>query len=341
MAVQSPPPERWEERAEFRDHPLAAVLKVTRAPHAESPEAGYDELIRHCGAVFGDRPGPHYLAHFGTGFFDFSLDVFEHEACRSRYGGRTPAGLRADHQSGCRHLVISAERFDRQLADLKSGDLMRTVLVAGDGALSCLRLRPGQYLVGATLHPSSADEMDRLTWAATATIRAELYGLPGEIPGGTPAAVPGPFPVHEHGGEAPHDGLTGEFARLARQAVDPGDLHYVALFRGWTFAASADVLDAPDLAQWFHTISRETRRKLYERLGGDMRQELAWLAHAVRAVISLPIDRLVLDVQEGALYVHRLAEEGDLLIGVTLDQRGVSLAEQRLRDLAGRLRDGA
>ncbi|AQZ60157.1 unnamed protein product [[Actinomadura] parvosata subsp. kistnae] len=334
---------RWEESPGFGNHPLAQVLSVSRAPHIESPEAGYEPLLAYCGTAFGSRPELHYLTHFGTGFFDFSLDVFDHEACRSRYGGRTPDELRADHQSACRHLVICTERFDRMLADLKSGDLMRTLIASADGALSCHRVRPDQYLVGATLHPESADDMDTLTSVAVTTVRTDIYGLSDEMPGGlkdvtvTPIDVPAE-PLEQRRGESCPDDVHAAFIKLCATAVNADDLHYAALFRDYTFCASADVLGSPRLSQWFYNIATETRRKLYESLGGEMRQELAQLTHAVRTIVRQPLDRLVLDVQEGAVYVYRIGREGDLLVGVTLRQPAVHAAEKRLRDLLAGLR---
>ncbi|NRQ32499.1 hypothetical protein HII36_11710 [Nonomuraea sp. NN258] len=334
---------RWEESPGFSNHPLAPVLTVSRAPHIESSEAGYEPLLADCGTAFGSRPELHYLAHFGTGFFDFSLDVFDHEACRSRYSGRTPDELRADHQSACRHFVICTERFDRMLADLKSGDLMRTVIASADGALSCHRVRPDQYLVGATLHPESADDMDTLTSVAVTTVRTGIYGLPDELPGGLKGATVTPIdgpaePLVQRRGESCADDVHDAFVRLCATAVNPDDLHYAALFRDYAFCASADVLGSPKLSQWFYNITTETRRKLYESLGGEMRQELAQLSHAVRTIVRQPLDRLVLDVQEGAVYVYRIGREGDLLVGVTLKQPAVYMAEKRLRELLDGLR---
>jgi hypothetical protein len=48
----------------------------------------------------------------------------------------------------------------------------------------------------------------------------------------------------------------------------------------------------------------------------------------------------VLDVQEGAVYIHWLdSRRGDFLLGVTLDQPMVDRAERRLRALVERVRN--
>lgn len=341
MVVDDAPSGRWEDSAAFRAHPLAEVIKVSRAPHMESPEAGNEEIVAHCGAAFTTPPDLHYLAHFGTGFFDFSIDAFEHAACRSRYGSRTPADLRIDHQAGCKHLMICAERLDRSLAELKTGELMRVVVVAEDGALACCRVRPGQYIVGTTLHGGTAYAADMLVSTTVSKIRRDVYGLPDELPGGIwnvelPPVVPGVMVNRK--GEVMSEALHRNFTDLCGEALNRDDLHLVMLLRDWTFAASVDILDNPYLGQWFNNISRETRRKLYERLGTDLRQELAQVAHAVRTVLVKPIERLILDVQEGAIYIYRLGREGDFLIGATLRQPAVYQAEKRLRTLIDTLR---
>ncbi|NUT42326.1 MAG: hypothetical protein HOV86_20300, partial [Thermoactinospora sp.] len=98
--------------------------------------------------------------------------------------------------------------------------------------------------------------------------------------------------------------------------------------------AAADAF--PDLGKWFSNTARETRRETIQQLGGTLRQELAHLCHALRLVMTGSVERLVLDIQEGALYVLAPAGTDDgLLVGLTFDQYEVDRAERRLRGLLG------
>ena len=286
---------------------------VRRAPHAESSESGYDPLIEACAAVF-KLGGADYLAHFGNGLFNFSLsrDLAASADAASAY------------ELSSRQLVILAERYDRLLQGLRMGDLIRIVVASPDRALVCCRIRPGQYLVGVS---ASADPLDRRVCEAATATRA-IYHLPDEMMGGQ-LDLPldddlTPVLLHREG-DPPES-----FVRH----VNAQDLHYAGCFHETGPPAVVDAF--PDLGKWFSNTARETRRELVEQLGGMLRQELAHLCHALRLVMTGSVERLVLDVQEGALYVLAPPSAGDgLLVGLTFDQYEVNRAERRLRLLLG------
>ncbi|MEW9554684.1 hypothetical protein [Nonomuraea sp. NPDC050783] len=289
---------------------MNSTVDVRRAPHAESPESGYDALIEACAAVF-ERGGIDYLAHFGNGLFNVSL---------SRDLAASPDAL-SMYELSCRQLVILTERYDRLLQGLHMGDLMHLVVASPDRALVCCRIRPGQYLVGVS---AADDQLDRRVCDAAVAVRA-IYHLPDEMMGGRRDLPldddPTPGIRLHRGGDPPE-----AFLRL----VNGQDLHYAGCFRQGGRPCAVDAF--PELGTWFSDIARETRREIIEQFGRTLRQELAHLCHALRLVMEGPVERLVLDVQEGALYVLAPAgADGGLLVGLTLDQYEVDRAERRLR----------
>ncbi|NUP79162.1 MAG: hypothetical protein HOV96_16625 [Nonomuraea sp.] len=287
---------------------------VRRAPHAESAESGYDPLIEACAAVF-KLGGADYLAHFGNGLFNFSM---------SR-GLAASADALSAYELSCRQLVILVERYERLLQGLRMGDLMRIVVASSDRALACCRIRPGQYLVGVS---AEDDQLDRRVCEAAVATRA-IYRLPDEMMGGRrdlpldDDPTPG-IRIHRDGDPPP------SFVSV----VNARDLHYAGCFHEGRPPAAADAF--PDLGKWFSNTARETRRETIQQLGGTLRQELAHLCHALRLVMTGSVERLVLDIQEGALYVLAPAGTDDgLLVGLTFDQYEVDRAERRLRGLLG------
>ncbi|GII60307.1 hypothetical protein Skr01_03920 [Sphaerisporangium krabiense] len=312
-----------------------AAVTVTRDPHVGQ---AYTDLIDRCRDAVAAGPGLDYVAHYGSGVFDFSVDAFE----SGEYAGRFSEPVhrvRDDHRNVTRQLISRVEDFGALLEALDSGALVRTVVQTEDAAFHCGRVRAGEYLVGATLAADRAPSMD---WAVNALVtetRVVDLRLGGQNPGGVPVSeLPGldapsvPYTRGEPGmAEVPQATLFDLWAH----AVNAGDLNYAALHRGWWPVHTGDVLDDLALAPLFRNVGVRRRRELYQEVAGRLRTDVARLRQTLRRAGDSPITRLVLDVEEGAIYVHWLgAGLGDFLFGVTLLQDKVDQAELRLRRLA-------
>ncbi|WP_285780446.1 hypothetical protein [Microtetraspora sp. NBRC 13810] len=302
-------------------------------------QTGYEEIIDLCGGRFDDDSAFEYLAYFDGGFYDFAIDVLRRRVEFGLLDDDSPAVRREDYPSALRQLCIKVEEFDRAMSVFDSGELLRTVVEFDDGVTHLGRVRPREYLAAITLDRGRADQLDEGASTLVTTIRREVYGLGDEDPGGyadtrvRPLAQPS---SPRHTGDLPA-ALYTEMLRLCSWQLAVGDLHYVALFQNWSPAFAADLFDTAALQKWFRG-RQDRRRKQYEDFGRGLRSDLPQLAHALRLFSVRPIRRLVLDVQEGALYYYPLAGEGDFLLGMTYHQPGVYQAELRLRELAGQVR---
>ncbi|MGN9844671.1 hypothetical protein ACTMTI_41745 [Nonomuraea sp. H19] len=119
--------------------------------------------------------------------------------------------------------------------------------------------------------------------------------------------------------------------------IDQEDLHFVAFFGPEGCAFYTDVLDDADLQHFFHDSTPEERRTTYLKLG----RQLDWLGHRLgthlRSMESGTVIRTVLDVERGALY-HYWVDHGRYIIGVTLDQRKVGVADDKMAKLVDLIR---
>jgi hypothetical protein len=118
--------------------------------------------------------------------------------------------------------------------------------------------------------------------------------------------------------------------------VSPVDLHYVAYYtREGECVFYVDCLDDDTMAH-YDVPDTPDRRRQYEQQGRHLRHVATRLDRRFTGLESGPIVRLVVDVKKGALFLYILEAEG-FLVGVTLDQRQVDLADQKLSELANRI----
>ncbi|GEM40913.1 hypothetical protein NN4_54320 [Nocardia ninae NBRC 108245] len=119
--------------------------------------------------------------------------------------------------------------------------------------------------------------------------------------------------------------------------LDVADLHYIALYRDNELQFRIDVLAHPQLALYFRRSTPSMRRDEYEKIG----RRFGYLTYQwnsnLRDVESGVLIRLVFDVEMGAIYYHRIAEDQHL-IGVTLAQRKVNVTDAKLRRLVDTIR---
>ncbi|PZG44148.1 hypothetical protein C1I98_17595 [Spongiactinospora gelatinilytica] len=297
--------------------------------------AAYENIIALCEDEFRDPQGLHTVSYFDHGFHGFSADLFH--KMPGRFGERDAETVREGYENAFHEFVINVERMDRLLADLETGDLIRTVVETSDGGIHCDWVYSGEYIVGATLDTTAVESMDRKMSALATRIRKLAFNQPGRMPGGDieaeAAGLAEPVTPHLARGE-----LLGEAAaRGLREVCVPrltaGDLHYVALHVDWEFRFSADVFDNPALDSWFHRLTRDLRRKQYLEVARRLQRDLAELTHALWRFTHEPFRRVVLDVESGAIFVYPLNRSGAFLLGVTLFQPLVPHAEDRMREL--------
>jgi hypothetical protein len=283
------------------------------------------------------------LCHYSNGILDFA--VFR--AARAPLSSLvTEPGDEARNEAlpGSR-LLLCAQDLGSVLRPLGTGELMRTVVEGARGGLWGGRARPGEFLAAVTDRAEDMPVLDAEMNKLVTLIRTDVHSLPDELPGGDPAAKPhldaGREPAGlriDFGTAAERDSDREEQLReLWRDHVNTTDLHYAAYYRDWTLVCVGDVFDAHELGPRFINVSVRTRRTAYRDLSRSLRGHLVRLTDALGLIAPAvpgraPLDRLVLDVQEGAVYV-RWTSPRTFLIGVTLDQRQADNAERRLGKL--------
>ncbi|MER5755461.1 hypothetical protein [Streptomyces sp. NPDC002088] len=298
-----------------------------------------------CEEEVAGTPQIRSLSHYSNGILDFTVFRFPRAPLSSLV---TELGDEEEHEAlpGSR-LLLCAQDLGAVLRPLGTGELMRTVVGNARGGLWGGRARPGEFLAAVTDLPDGVPAMDAAMNHLVTRIRTEVHSLPDELPGGDPHAKAhlrtgaGPEGPHvDFGTAAEPDAVYEERLRsLWRTHVNTTDLHYAGYYRDWTLVCVGDVFDAHELGPRFIGVSVRTRRTAYRDLSRSLRGHLVRLTDALALVAPpvpgrAPVDRLVLDVQEGAVYVH-WTSPGAFVLGVTLDQRQVDNAERRLQGLAG------
>lgn len=238
-----------------------------------------------------------------------------------------------------RHLVVCTEDLNRSLERFGTGELMRVVIGTAGGGMYCARIRAGQYLTGVTRSGETVDALDRTLNGVVRRIRTQVHSLPDENLGGdvdsSPRALEAASALNFVTTTDPEgDGAEDMLGETWRRFVNPVDLQYAALYRRWSLLCAGDAFDDPGLYVRLLGVPSSTRRTMYRDLAVRLRADVTRLRHALRPVTEAPIERLVLDVQEGAVYIHWLGQDtGTFLLGVTVEQPRVAEAETRLRDL--------
>ncbi|MER5595638.1 hypothetical protein [Streptomyces sp. NPDC002265] len=284
------------------------------------------------------------LSHYSNGILDFTVFRVPRAPLSSLV---TELGDEDESEAlpGSR-LLLCAQDLGTVLRPLGTGELMRTVVANTRGGLWGGRARPGEFLAAATDLPDGVPAVDAAMNRLVTRIRTEVHSLPDELPGGDVEAK-----AHRHGAAEP-DGPHVDFGTAAEPDVgyeerlrslwhthvNTTDLQYAGYYRDWALVCVGDVFDAHELGPRFIDVSVRTRRTAYRDLSRSLRGHLVRLTDALALVAPpvhghAPVDRLVLDVQEGAVYVH-WTSVGAFLLGVTLDQRQVDHAERGLAALA-------
>ncbi|WP_030923355.1 hypothetical protein [Streptosporangium amethystogenes] len=119
--------------------------------------------------------------------------------------------------------------------------------------------------------------------------------------------------------------------------VDQEDLHFVAYFGDQRCCFYTDVLDDADLAHFFHDTEPEERRRIYLKAGNQLNWLTQRLNQQLRRLEGGVLIRTVLDVERGAMFFYWI-DETRYLIGVTLDQREVDVADDKMAKLVDMIR---
>ncbi|MGW8062654.1 hypothetical protein ACVV2G_10335 [Streptomyces ziwulingensis] len=309
---------------------------LRRADHVTDDS---DVFVDLCASALSED-GLHHVAEYHWGVFNYSADILDRLPLPpdGPAAGGEPADRRRRFTRVGRQLHYVLGRMDHVLRSVDSGRLVRSVLKFGDGAVFHYYFRADEYLTGFSLRADTIDSGDRAMADLVAAFRGEL-GLPGLRPGGYGTASPPPAAAAWAGTKKPHlvregDWGTSDPPVLARcaQTVSVDGLHYAGYFDPGIGHLTADIFDDPELAGFFRILSRDERRTRYVGLGERLHYVVARLNQSLRAVVPGRLTRVVLDVEEGALF-YADRGEGRFALGVSLDESQVARADRRMTDL--------
>src|SRR5215475_10503834 len=217
-----------------------------------------DGALRICDEVI-DPAGLQSVIRITSGVTDFTVDAFDELADESER-------LREACNNTARLVVSVTTTQDGKLAEVRTGQLIRVVAHGERGAVFCLSVVPGQYVVGFTVAPTpegaELSRVDRVhaTDEAISLLVGRLrgrMGLSGQNPGS-----------YYRRGETRSDrshppAVTGRRDRPEFQPindeVDPADLHLVALMAPGDELV-VDQFDHPQLDRFFGLIGIDARR---------------------------------------------------------------------------------
>jgi hypothetical protein len=304
--------------------------------------------------------GPHWVAQISNGVEDFTVDVFPYpDLCPPRVLDQVES-LRNNCSSAARLVSIFAADHSRRLEEVRTGRLIRVVLHAEGGAIYCYSVVPDQYVVGLRLGQtpdqvpydivSTLPEI-KLADESIACLINELrqrIGLRTQNPGGfktqKQSTLSGdlskPFAMPASDTALHIEGIDsdGSLSTLCQAAVDPADLQLVSVCRGPNLKLSVDYFGHEQVGRFFTLITIDSRRKFYADLALGLPHMLGPFRRLARSTVGGQLLRVTLDVEQGAVYYYRL-NSADYLVGVTLDQSQVNVADKKMALLARKCRE--
>jgi hypothetical protein len=155
---------------------------------------------------------------------------------------------------------------------------------------------------------------------------------------GQPTQDPGGFihlsqhPEQEWRGGHQEAGATLE--QRCQAVLDPQDLQFVALIRDGAKELWPDLFDDPAMEPFFRAgYTVDLRRRFYRDFALDLPHHVRDLGRIAYPLIGRGLDRVVLDVQRGAIYYYRM-DPRSYLMGVTLNQFAVAVADVKMEWLS-------
>lgn len=165
----------------------------------------------------------------------------------------------------------------------------------------------------------------------------ERFDVPIELPAPRPPTDPTQVKIERFPNfrSATHAALIDRIV----QHINTLDLHYVAYYVDGRCVMSLDLLDHPDLARFHEVTEPYQRREEYLKQGKNIDDLLRRLNEEFRPLNTGDLIRLVLDVERGAIYHFVVTTDTNrFLIGVTLDQHKVHIADDKMATLVDEIR---
>ncbi|MEV6816005.1 hypothetical protein [Micromonospora sp. NPDC051296] len=305
---------------------------------AEQDVPGFRKKRDLCRRLLLGGHGVYHLAHYTGGVLDFSLDLLTHESAPVGQPDTDPPQRREAYRRVGAQLVYRAAELSRRVWHLQCGALVRMAVQTRTDLVFCNTTVGGEHVVGfgtipptvhGVINPAQASEMDRGA-AQLATDLRQLVRQPSQNPGGwltveyrqTPRVAGDDIETYVTGSSDP--------AGILTSALRPSGLHYLSHHRQGEVVAAVDILRHPDLELFFNRGATVTdRRTGYERLARDLSLLALQVSRDLRRAVASEVERLVLDLEIGAIYYYLLAPD-DYLFGVCLDQDWVSHADQAM-----------
>lgn len=300
---------------------------LTDQPGGEREQA----LLRICEQAVTSTVGLHHLAYYTDRVLDFALDVLADR-------GSARPGLR---RLG-RQLCGEFELLDDRLRHAHTGALVRTVLRTDDVEVVCDPVVRAQYVVGVTYtdehdYIDESNQVDRSLARLVGRLRDQV-GLASRNPGGyeTDARA---APSTDDRRIAPHvdrrgDALPATVEQACLAALNPHGLHLVGCLVDDEVVFLADILEHSALALYFGgPVTPAYRREFYRELSGQLADIRTRLARVGASTLRGQLKRVVLDVEQGAVYYLRVDSRLHL-VGMTLHQPRVRQVDLRLAELA-------
>jgi hypothetical protein len=288
-----------------------------------------EDVVQSCRSAFVSDDALQFLAHFSTGVPDLSFDSLDDDARRT------------DLRRFSRSLSFTMSDLQGMLGELRTGVLIRLVLQTAAGAAVCASVVPMQHLVGIVSSPVTDDvrHADIAVAQLSTHLRRQLR-LGSANPGGweTAHVAPPDLPV-------PDEPVVQKFAGGERgdaalhavlSAVHPFDLQFVAYCEDDEVVFTVDEFHS--MPRTYSTlVAPADRRDLYRDFAGALGGRVRALNRSARRALGGLLQRVVLDVEEGAIFYQRLSSS-TYVMGVTVVQEWVSLADDRLSQLAAAVR---
>ncbi|QXJ21205.1 hypothetical protein AGRA3207_002037 [Actinomadura graeca] len=306
-------------------------------------------------------PVLHHLARYDHGAIGFTVDRLDDPGADAAQAGASPE-RRPFYLAAEQQLAFLVTALDRELDPAETGRLIRVVLHAEQGAMFCGSVTPRTWVLGIAFGQAAArpgrppQVLPRVGLVRDADIALsglstelrDILSLPSQNLGGWLTAPPdGPGPSRD---EAPPDGdhqagllATGTSPLVDRLAdlLDARELVYAAHVASGKVTGSADLFGNVAVASARPPgMDASASRAFYGQLAGQVAVHVRMLGQIARQAVRGRLLRVVLDVEQGAVYYYRLGAS-DYLVGVTINQKRVSSADDRMGELATGLRRAA
>ncbi|MDG4797559.1 hypothetical protein [Micromonospora sp. WMMD1082] len=321
------------------------LIDALEEESAEQDVPGFRKKRNLCRELLLRGTGIFHIAHYTGGVLDFSLDLLGHASAPAAVDDAEPAQRREAYRRVGAQLVYRAADLSRRVWELQCGGLVRLAVQTRADLVFCNTVTGGEHVVGfgslpststdAVADPSRSSEIDRAAAQLASALR-QLVRLPSQNPGGwlTAGGAPVSAPTADL---AAHVVGPPEASGLLATALRPAGLHYLSHHRAGEQTAAADILRHPDLEVFFNRgVTVAGRRARYERLAGDLSLLSLQVSRDLRRTVAGQVERMVLDLEIGAVFYYLLAPE-EYLFGVALDQDWVTQADLDMSALGRQL----